>query len=977
MQSKRSLTKPVASPVKLPQGQLDSFALLLHRMTNRIRQSLELPEILAVTVAEVRAFLGTDRVKIYRFHEDGSGEVIAEAIREHRLPSLLHHNFPAEDIPAQARELFLKARQRSIVDVATQQIGVSSLKQGAAGDIRFRPVDPCHAEYLTAMGVKSSLVVPILDRDCLWGLLVSHHSTARRISERELQVVQLIADQVSMAIAQSTLLTQTRLRAQQEATINHIASLLHSTPEMQLQAALEQTVAALEGVGGRLYLSPQQAHQAPQLLTCGNQPQMPASWQHESRSGRSEGQRQRFQSSDRLLLPSEPANGQTGKQLDPHAHPEQPDPTGVLPAETVHSPDLELIPAQMHRQSGSLRLAALSATHPHDDASYPLHSLILEHHPHWQTWLEMEEPVQVSPSIWAITDLYRAVMPSDLALAFLAAQVRGILIIRLQYHQKTLGYLSVFRQEIDVERIWAGRIDRNDPRQQRPRLSFETWRELKQGQSHSWTAADIELAQALSSHFAMTLHQNMLYRQVCALNIDLEQDIQRRKQAELKISALNAELEQRVLQRTAELQQMNAELSQQIAERERVLAERQQVEASLARLSHQLELILNSAGEGIYGLDAQGKITFANLAAARMLGYDVDALVGQWMHTFLHHSKPDGTPYLLAESPIYLTLRNGTVHHHSEDLFWRRDGSSFPVEYISTPICEQGEIVGAVVLFKDITARQHVEQMKDEFVSIVSHELRTPLTSIRSTLGLLASGWLNSHPEKSQRMLEIAFSNTNRLVRLISDILDIERIKFGKVTMEKRLCDAADLMTQSGDAMRAMAEKAGIQLVVSPLSAPLWADPDRIIQTFTNLLGNAIKFSPPGTTVWLTAERVTSATAQSVLPSAANKPMSNVTSPSGAESTDSAASSPSAPAFILFRVQDQGVGIPADKLETIFDRFQQVDASNSRSQGGTGLGLTICRGIVQQHEGHIWVESRLGEGSTFCLTLPLYPTESP
>jgi signal transduction histidine kinase len=252
-------------------------------------------------------------------------------------------------------------------------------------------------------------------------------------------------------------------------------------------------------------------------------------------------------------------------------------------------------------------------------------------------------------------------------------------------------------------------------------------------------------------------------------------------------------------------------------------------------------------------------------------------------------------------------------------------------------------LIGAVVIFKDVTDRRLVEQMKDEFVSVVSHELRTPLTSIRSTLGLLASGWLDHQPEKSKRMLEIASSNTNRLVRLLNDILDVERIKFGKVPMDKTLCHASDLMLQSVDGMRAAAEKAGIRLSVVPLSIDLWVDCDRIIQTFTNLLSNAIKFSPAGSTVSLTGQLRLH----------------------------------SHPSEVLFRVEDAGIGIPEDKLELIFDRFQQVDASISRSQGGTGLGLTICREIVHQHGGTIWVESQLGQGSTFCFTLPLSHTPEP
>jgi len=909
MQTNRSLSNTSHGA---SEEQIASLEVLLHRMMNRIRQSLELPAILSGTVAEVRTFLGTDRVMVYRFDLDSSGEVVAESVWGERLPSLLGQHFPADDIPPQARELFLKARQRSIVDVAAQQIGSSPLDCPVTGaslqeiDIRFRPVDPCHVEYLTSMGVQSSLVVPILHRDRLWGLLVSHHSLPRKVTDRELQVVQLVADQLSIAIAQSTLLEQTRIQAQQEATINRVAKLLHSMTEMQLQQALELTVSALGGTGGRVYVSPQRPGAAAQLLTCGEQP----NWQ--ARLG------------------------------------------------------------------------------------YPLY---LEEYPSWQAWLDAQTTVDEGDRTWAIADWHGLEIPPELALAWFSVRIRGLLIVRLQYRQQILGYLSVFRREIAIETLWARRPDRDDPRHLRPIQSFETWRELKQGQAQPWTNAEIELIQALGSHFALAIQQYELYLQVHALNADLSRDIQERKQAEIKICALNAQLEQRVEERTAELQRANIELLREISVRE-------QAQASLERLSRQNELILNSAGEGIYGLNAQGKITFVNPAAARMLGYRVKELIGsnsdrdlelhsgyilpeardrsnaKFIHAILNHSQPDGTPYTWEESPIYATLQTGAVQYMTNDIFYRRDGSKFPVEYVSTPIREQGKIVGAVVIFKDITDRQIVERMKDEFVSVVSHELRTPLTSIRTALGLLARGFLDTQAAKRQRMLEIAFDNTNRLVRLISDILDIERINSGKVIMHKQHCDAAELIVQSAEVMQAMAEKAEINLCVTPVSAKLWVDPDRIVQTLTNLLSNAIKFSPPGSTVWLSAElgsREQEAGSRGerqgdkgdkgelyLSPRTTHHDAAN-TVPCACQ----LAASPRTTPYITFQVKDTGRGIPADKLESIFERFQQVDASNAGHQGGTGLGLAICRSIVQQHGGQIWVESVLGEGSTFSFTLPL------
>lgn len=362
-------------------------------------------------------------------------------------------------------------------------------------------------------------------------------------------------------------------------------------------------------------------------------------------------------------------------------------------------------------------------------------------------------------------------------------------------------------------------------------------------------------------------------------------------------------------------------------------SEYMQTDEAVDRLRHQSELILNSAGEGICGLDGQMNISFVNPAAAQMLGYEVKEAIGQLVHNILSPSNPNETP----DAAIYATLQHGLVHYVTDAVFWRKNGTSFPVEYVSAPIRQKGEIVGVVLTFKDITERQEIERMKDEFISMVSHELRTPLTSIRGALGLLGSGMLINQPEKSQRMLEIAVKNSDRLLRLLNDILDIECMSSGHIKMVKQVCNVEDLMIQAGDTLQGMAEKAAIAISVEPLDAQLWADPDRLIQVLTNLLSNAIKFSRSGSIVWLSASLQ--------------------------------------PTHVLFQVKDRGRGIPANKLHTIFERFQQVDTSDSRAYGGTGLGLTICQKIVQQHGGRIWAESHLGQGSSFYFTVPILTEE--
>ena len=358
------------------------------------------------------------------------------------------------------------------------------------------------------------------------------------------------------------------------------------------------------------------------------------------------------------------------------------------------------------------------------------------------------------------------------------------------------------------------------------------------------------------------------------------------------------------------LQDANGRLQQELSERERA-------DETIAKLNRRNELILNAAGDGIVGTDRDGRTVFVNPAAARLLGFRPHELLG--------------APSPL-EGPVQAAL-DGVIRHVADEEFTHRDGTRFPVEYISTPIREQGVIVGAVVTFKDITDRQAIERMKTEFVSTVSHELRTPLTSIRGSLGLLAGGVLGPLSSDGERMLTIAVNNTDRLIRLINDILDIERLDAGRVGLDRRICDLSEILEQSVDGVRGVAEQVDVRLEVSATSARLDADPDRVIQTLTNLLGNAIKFSSSGATVWLRVARLKD--------------------------------------DLLFSVRDEGRGIPPEKIVSIFERFSQVDASDAREKSGTGLGLAICRSIVQQHGGSIWAESDgEGKGSTFYFTLP-------
>ncbi|MBE9184726.1 EAL domain-containing protein [Microcoleus sp. LEGE 07076] len=420
--------------------------ILLNRITNRIRKSLELQEILTTTAREIRSFLGSDRVKVYRFEADGSGEVIAESIDGDNLPSLLGLRFPAGDIPNSAREMFVKARQRVIVDVQLQHQTINRLDCPETGktlpveDIRYSPVDSCHVEYLKAMGALSSLTVPILHQNQLWGLLACHHSQPKRFSDRELKIVQLLVDQLSIAIAQSFLLSQARQQARDEAVVNQISSLLHSPLELNeiRQAVLEQTVKHLRGSGGRLYIAAEFGDRPAKLYTCGQQPgdgdiELSEFWQ----------------------------------QIMGFANSDDRSPT-----------------ADNTSQLGIFQ------------------NLYSEHYSSIDTNISN----LIVPHLYAISDLSQEPQLKSLSANFLAADIRSFLAVPLQYRQQCIGCLTVFRSAVETEIWWAGSCS-SDARNDRPRQSFAAWKEIKTEEAQKWSSDEQKLAKSLGTHLYMAAMQ--------------------------------------------------------------------------------------------------------------------------------------------------------------------------------------------------------------------------------------------------------------------------------------------------------------------------------------------------------------------------------------------------------------------------------------------------------------------------------------
>ena len=340
-----------------------------------------------------------------------------------------------------------------------------------------------------------------------------------------------------------------------------------------------------------------------------------------------------------------------------------------------------------------------------------------------------------------------------------------------------------------------------------------------------------------------------------------------------------------------------------------------------------------AASEGIT-IVADGRILEANSAFARLFGYELAEVVGRPL-----------LDVIAPEARDLFTQRLATPSEKPVELRGRlKDGRTFDIELVSRGIVyRRRDALGCVV--RDITERKEIERLKNEFVSIVSHELRTPLTSIRGSLGLMEGGAVGDMPPKARDLLRIARQNADRLIRLINDILDLDKIESGKIQLQIERLEPREVVESTVAELRGMALLYKVSLETHIQAADAIAgDRDRVIQVLTNLLSNAIKFSPEGGTV-------------------------TVELTSGA------------PGFLRCAVRDRGQGIPPEARERLFNRFEQLEPANTRRRGGTGLGLAISRSLVDQQGGRIGVDSTPGQGSTFWFELPLVPlpnaSESP
>jgi two-component system, OmpR family, sensor histidine kinase VicK len=437
-------------------------------------------------------------------------------------------------------------------------------------------------------------------------------------------------------------------------------------------------------------------------------------------------------------------------------------------------------------------------------------------------------------------------------------------------------------------------------------------------QTHPWSPIEIDLMQQLAGQIGIAINH----------------------------AELLDHLEELVHERTNELTARNQQLR-------REMNEHQKTELALRRSEQQLRLVTDALPALVAYIDIYHRYRFNNYAYESWYNIPYQQIKGRQVCDIVSlEVYRQMLPYLEQALAGEKVTFEAEMIQSSGDKLWAS------VSYI--PDIQDGRVKGLFSLINDISDRKATERLKDEFVSVVSHELRTPLTSVHGSLKLLATGQLGSIDSQGKELIDIALNNTERLTRLINDMLDLEKIGSGKVSMSPQISLARDLVQNAVKAMQSMADKYSITLVAEaepaeePIEEPIevWADTDHIMQALTNLISNAIKFSPTGARVLVKARASATLAKGSRL---AAEPLDQNLLPKKS---------------VEFSVKDAGRGIPSDKLEAIFERFQQVDSSDARERGGTGLGLAICREIVQQHQGRIWVKSIHGQGSTFYFTLP-------
>ncbi|PSB01981.1 GAF domain-containing protein [Merismopedia glauca] len=1017
---------------KATQAQLLQQQRLILEITQRIRQSLNLPDILQTTVDEVRQFLHADRVIIFQFFDDWQGIVAVESCGSDWTAIL----------------------STKIHDPCFGETYIESFKQGlvtAKSNIQTAGISKCHLELLSSFQVKANLVVPILQDDKLWGLLIAHHCQApRQWQEAEIDLLKQISAQVSIALKQAELFgqVQTELIERQQAEamlrllvqnapagiamfdqdmrylmasqrwveeyhLDSVASVINQshyevfpeiserwrqihqrclagaieksdedlwlradgsqqwisweirpwhtatgeiggiiifsldiTPQKQneialqrLNAELEQRVAVrtteLNNLNERLLVAFKEQARTQEALRASEESRQLAlelteigTWDFHIPSGEAIWSNSKF-----TLLGLSPHEAEASYKLwRDCVHPDDVDWVEQQLQQAIATQTEYVVEYRVVYPDLSVHWVVSRARATYDESGQPLQMLgvLFDISDLKQAQISLQQQTRQKQLLWNITQKIRQSLDLNVVLNAAVEQVRQTLQVdRAAVYRFGPDWSGDFIVE-SIDGDWVKLVN-PDVR----KVWDDTHLQETQGgrfrNQETFVISDIYTAGLHSCHIdLLEQFQAKAYAVVPIFSGEILWGLLAIYQNATTRDWQTWEIE--LLQQIASQLAIALQQSQLYSQLEAELKERQQAAAVLREAERRWRSLLDNVQLLVVGLDQSGNVNYANPFFLSLTGYTESEVLGKnWVENWL--SPADQSSVLVFYSEL---LSQNAAPYYQNSILTKAGEERF-IAWNQTMLQDSnGNVIGTISIGEDITERQKVEQIKNEFIGVVSHELRTPLSAIQMSLGLLQTGIYANKPEKAQRMIEIALMDTKRLVNLVNDILDLERLESGRAVLDKTVCQAADLMRQAVEGMQAIAAQQSISLVIAPTDVTVWAAADTIVQTLTNLLSNAIKFSPPHSVIHLAAARQTD--------------------------------------WVKFQVTDQGRGIPADKLETIFGRFQQVDASDSREKGGTGLGLPICRSIIESHGGKIWAESKLGEGSSFFFTLP-FPAE--
>lgn len=913
---------------------------LIYRISSKIRQSLELGEILDTAATELRLLLHSDRVMIYQFAEDETGKVVAESVVEEKLPSLKGLHFPADDIPPHVRKMYLQNRRRSVVNLASGLIGISTTPETLPNslttlnnpepEIEYRAVDPCHAQYMLAMGVNTSIVLPIAiegereeDRkkgEYLWGLVVCHSCDSQPMAIQNLPILQAVVDQLVIAITQSSLLQQSRRQAKYEHLLNQIVTTLHDRPTLQIETALAKIVEALQGIGGRLYLT----------------------------------------SSDATSINTSNTSNISNTSSQDLVKTEQLFTWGVQP--------------------------------PEDFA---------ESNPHWQQ-LFGDSPQLVT---------LESIDNPEMAPFFAAGEIQGLISIPLFYRETFLGYLTVFRHELNTEILWAGKFD-PDRKQQYPRKSFTAWQELKQGKCRQWSREDQKLFQEVAQQIAMAIAQYHLYQQVQNLNNTLEAQVKERtaRLVELYSQAREQAKRQRALALVVNkiresldlkhiFQTMVTEVQKLLGvdrvaifrfdpqsgfDRGEFISEAVQPEF-MSVLSYQVED--HCFGSQFASSYAQGRIQVVDNIYHQGLSDCHIKILSQFQIKANLVIPLRYYPHPEAELPTLWGLI--CIHQCLDPRPWQPEELEF-VEQISVQLgvaLQQAELLNrtqaqSAEIAQNLANLQQTqgqllqtEKMSSlgQLVAGVAHEINNPVNFIygnithtanyaKDLLDLL-SLYQSYYPEPvvavEEKIIEIdlAFLSDDLPKVLDSMKIGADRIRqlvlslrnFSRLDQAERKpvdihegIDSTLLILQHK--FKARAEGANITLVKQYGDLPLVdCYAGQLNQVFMNILSNAIDA--------LDSHNI----------NANSRPTINICTYL-AQHQDNLQS-------VVVEISDNGSGIPPEAQSRIFDPFFTTKPVGK----GTGLGLSISYQIVvEKHRGKFSCESQLGQGTKFSIEIPIF-----